>query len=615
MLNFGLKIVKAILSIMSASWSESKKKVTRALVRAGLLDDPRERVLTNAEVQFPPDLVTEKYLETRGKWMGATGEKWKYTKEDRDRDGAVAIHLEGWLVSRTCHQLLENYGMLHQTRVEWGGFVITLNIIAINDKMDINDLPALLETGSGNAYTVAMATWNTYRDYAKDQREEDDEWIPVGKRLIYHALIDKTTYPFLSLEDFRQWPAAMVWDWMDIQRAGMYYIKNSPDSVGLTTEKIENPIQGEELLAEISIEDDDNAILACGQVTPEKSEEKGEKEKEKEKVERIDEERGIELSRKSKAGRGKERALEKDASPHLGPVGPRRHDIDEDEERKASRKQKKRKDRRKRGRKGKRGGKGGRSRSQWSPLGEKNEWSPLVLTLEQEANLARMLILSFHPQMSEEEVEKNIREQRENRRRAQVERGFGENFGEWRVVEDYQGASRFPFPPPPVHKVEKEMKGYLDDVNINEVESVSSGPVSPRAELSQMMVTPESGNWRSDVSGASMMSEARRTLESEESSDLVISPILVRKRTASQILTLSTSSSTGSLGSASAGKKPSKRSRMSLGSLLGSGRISFPEDGIMADILVDVVEEETDSGEVFEEEAGDSNQSNDRGKI
>ena len=133
---------------------------------------------------------------------------------------------------------------------------------------------------------------------------------------------------------------------------------------------------------------------------------------------------------------------------------------------------------------------------------------------------------------------------------------------------------------------------------------MSSGPVSPRAELSQMMVTPESGNWRSDVSGASMMS-----------SDLVISPILVRKRTASQILTLSTSSSTGSLGSASAGKKPSKRSRMSLGSLLGSGRISFPEDGIMADILVDVVEEETDSGEVFEEEAGDSNQSNDRGKI
>ena len=54
---------------------------------------------------------------------------------------------------------------------------------------------------------------------------------------------------------------------------------------------------------------------------------------------------------------------------------------------------------------------------------------------------------------------------------------------------------------------------------------------------------------------------------------------------------------------------------MSLGSLLGSGRISFPEDGIMADILVDVVEEETDSGEGFEEEAGDSNQSNDRGKI
>ena len=347
-------------------------------------------------------------------------------------------------------------------------------------------------------------------------------------------------------------------------------------------------------------------------MTPEKVEKKGEKEKEKKK----DEERGIELSRKSKAGRGKERALEKDASPHLGPVGPRRHDVDDDEERKASRKQKKRKDRRKRGRKGKRGGRGRKARSQWSPPGEENQWSPLVLTLEQEANLARMLILSFNPQMSEEEVEKNIREQRENRRRAQVERGFGENFGEWRVVEDYQGASRFPFPPPPpVNRVEKEMKGYVDDIIINEVESVSSGPASPRAELSQMMVTPESGNMRSEFSGSSMMTEARRTLDSEELSDLVISPILVRKRTASQILTLSTSSSTGSLGSASAGKKPSKRSRMSLGSLLGSGRISFPEDGIMADILVDVVEEETDSGEVFEEEAGDSNQSNDRGKI
>ena len=45
--------IKFIIAIMSDMWSESKRKMTRALVRAGLIDDPRERVLTNLEVQFP----------------------------------------------------------------------------------------------------------------------------------------------------------------------------------------------------------------------------------------------------------------------------------------------------------------------------------------------------------------------------------------------------------------------------------------------------------------------------------------------------------------------------------------------------------------------------------
>ena len=51
---------------------------------------------------------------------------------------------------------------------------------------------------------------------------------------------------------------------------------------------------------------------------------------------------------------------------------------------------------------------------------------------------------------------------------------------------------------------------------------------------------------------------------------------------------------------------------MSLSSLLGSGRISFDEEGLLSNIMVDVEEQEgeieDDIEEVFEEEAGDSNQ-------
>ena len=51
---------------------------------------------------------------------------------------------------------------------------------------------------------------------------------------------------------------------------------------------------------------------------------------------------------------------------------------------------------------------------------------------------------------------------------------------------------------------------------------------------------------------------------------------------------------------------------MSLSSLLGSGRISFDEEGLLANIMVDVEEREgeieDDIEEVFEEGAGDSNQ-------
>ena len=114
-------------------------------------------------------------------------------------------------------------------------------------------------------------------------------------------------------------------------------------------------------------------------------------------------------------------------------------------------------------------------------------------------------------------------------------------------------------------------------------------------------------------SGTSMRTEEVVELEREELDSLVLTPILVRKRTASQILTLSSgSSSKTSSGSNSSARRPTKKSKMSLSSLLGSGRISFDEEGLLSNIMVDVEEQEgeieEDIEEVFEVEAGDSNQ-------
>ena len=558
---------------MSDMWSESKAKMTRAMVRAGIIADPREKCLQDWEVQFPPGAVYRDFLPSRARWMEQTSEFWKYVREEPDNNGTVAILLEGWAVSRTLHQMIQEYGQLFATKIEWGGFVIALNIVAVHDFVDIIEAPSLIESGDGPAYVIHMSTWNKYRDYVKDQREENEDWIPVGKRLLYHCLIDKIKYPYISLDNFRQWPASIVMDWKDLQRPGIFYLKNSPDSVGLGSEETVEQLPGESLLAEVSVEDEDGAILACGEP------EKGSKKKEEEKVDNED-------------------ILDNEGSPLLAQPGDRLHDVDEMEEREIEERARSRacKRRRRKAKRGKRTRKGRR----------KQEWTPTVFTREQEMNIVRRLVLTMNPQATEEEIQFNIVEQHKARYRKTQEEGFGKNPGEWLVSDDIEpsGASRFPFPSPSSDTLE-----------------TASSIKSPRAELSQNL--GPIGN--DELAGQANSSASGLSHFVDDLAYLVMSPILVRRRTSNDVLTVSTSSSsspssTTSQESVTSGRNPTKRSKMSLSSLMSSGLVTFPDDGLMASIMVDVdqemsIDENEVNEEVFEGQGtGDSNQNQQKEK-
>lgn len=572
-----LDLLLVIISIMSDMWNESKEKMTRALVRAGIIADPREKVLQDWEVQYPPGEVYRGFLPSRARWMDSTAEFWQYVREEPDKSGVVAIMLEGWTVSRTCHQLVQEYGQLFATKIEWGGFVISLNIAAVHDFVDIVESPSLIEAGfTDKAYVIHMSTWNKYRDFVKDQREEDDEWIPVGKRLLFHCLIDKMRYPYITLENFRQWPAASVMDWKDLQRPGMFYLKNSPDSVGLGEGGDENQIPGESLLAEVSVEDEDGAILACGE--PEKVASKGEKSKEK--IEDVPDNEG---------------------SPLLAQPNDRRHDMDEQREMGCRHRANKRR-RRRQGRKAR------RARKNKVQLNKETQqfWAPTVITREQEANIVRLLVLSANPTASEEVIQLNIEEQHRARYRRTQEEGFGDKFGEWKVSDDVapREGSRFPFPSPGA------------EANVTQ-----SSVYSPRAELSQNL---SSLDGESDLAGQQNSSSLGLNVFVDDLACLVSSPILVRRRSSEEVVTVSSDTASGSSTATSQesvtpGRRPTKRSRMSLSSLMNSGLVSFPDNGLMANILVDVdqemsVDEDEVDEEVFEEPVtGDSNQDQQKG--
>ena len=115
----------------------------------------KTKPLTDVELQFQKKDLWRGPLCTRGAWMESKREYFRYSLEEEDERGMAPIKLEGWVEERTFHHLLCNYGDLFTTRVNWDGWVVTLNIIACQRVIPAEDMPCVIETGTGVAFVVS----------------------------------------------------------------------------------------------------------------------------------------------------------------------------------------------------------------------------------------------------------------------------------------------------------------------------------------------------------------------------------------------------------------------------------------------------------------------------
>ena len=215
-------------------------------------------------------------------------------------------------------------------------------------------------------------------------------------------------------------------------------------------------------------------------------------------------------------------------------------------------------------RKGKKRGRGRWSRKPRKARGKKEPKSPVKLTADQERWLVSQLVLGVEPGASAERIEENYQEllrNREERRRLEEEvtgEAYGSAHGGWRLS-----------------------CGDLQDImEMRKRSATSSSVLSPRGELSQNL-----GSTDGLEDSGPALKRRRRATEGSSVSSLAMSPFLAMRSSGGRVVSITSTSSEGleepRLGAA----------RMNLSSLLESGRLQFPEDGILSSIQVEVFEE------------------------
>ena len=113
--------------------------------------------------------------------------------------------------------------------------------------------------------------------------------------------------------------------------------------------------------------------------------------------------------------------------------------------------------------------------------------------------------------------------------------------------------------------------------------SPRSSVLSPQGELSQNLSSSAFGD-------TPCPKKMRRDTEVDSETSVIMSPFLAMRSSEGKVISISSSSSSDEKVSGDEGRR---RVRVNLGNLLGSGRIVWPEEGVMANIQVDVTEEPT----------------------
>ena len=519
----GAVVIAVVLYIMFASFRfkkvEKEAEVEAANVSVEIVREiPGVKIkpLSDVELQYPKKDLWRGPLVTRGDWMVGKREYFRYSTEEEDERGITPIRLEGWVEERTYHHLLCNYGDLFTTRVNWDGWVVTLNIIACQSVIPVDDMPRVIETGTGVAFVVSSEAFNFYRKYARAPVRHGE--VPVGRKFIMHCIVDRSAVDVdFNASAFNDWPAGMVNEMIAMRRPGINYPGYSAEELGLVEVESEeeehqggNAVGGERLLEEVEAEPMKSGVKPTN---PQR-----------------------ELGESPKLARMREERL---------------NDVDL-----VSRKSRDRK----------------RSKRKWGKRMRRGARSPLRLTREQELWIVGQLVLGVEPNATEERIRASYDE---------ILRGRGEVVGQESVGQLHQyGSAHGGWP------LSQDDKADIDKLMARSppssplpplINSTTSSVVSPRGELSQNLGSSASLEFKSPAS-----KRMRKGTEDSATSSVAFSPFLAMKSEGGRVVSISSSSSEG------VGRDEPGRARVNLGELLGSGRLQFPDDGLLSTIHLDV---------------------------
>ena len=555
-----LAIISTSTAVVSYLWSNFIKKIKMndsesahdksvEIVKEVKKDQQAKRYLTEYDLQYPLHGILKGDLVTRGNWMAARGEKWRYTVEDSEEYGVAAIKLESWLVSRHQHQFLFEYGQVYQTTIIWDSWNIHTNFVVVHPMIPVEDMPRVLEVGPGQswvvgdkAFVISLKAFQAYRMHPIEEGVGRE--ITIGKRLLFHAIVNRDVQPAdFDVASFVGWPAGMVHDLISDHTPGSHYNTYSLEEAGLVEvergwartveeEEMNTRAQGEELLREDS----------------------GRKDKEDdEEVSRETEEDEKEIEKDD--GPLVKFAFKPTSPPPEMAVGRVYNDTD------YTRKRRKRKYKRTPGMRTKMV----KSKKRKVAESPKPVSPPINLTKAHEREILRHLVMGIDPKAKaywtayHQEVADNRKPTWPEEKEEPYEYGSGP--GGWSLTSEEK---------------EEDMKMHARSPN--------SSVLSPQGELSQ--------NLSSTASGTPCPKKPRKNTGTDSDVSVAMSPFLSMKRSDEKKI-ISISSEDEGL----------RKVRVNLGELLDSGRIKWPQDGMMAQIQVEMDEEEimpdvdTDSGD------------------
>ena len=225
--------------------------------------------LDDEDVQFPASNVIKTDLQERLPCMADRGgmvEVLRYVVEKPDEKGNSDITLEVWKITRKMHVMVREIGNLYSVAIKWGLFTIPLNIIAVKTgECEEEDCPVVLETGDGVAFLVRQFDWATFRVFFYEEEE-----ISAGQRLLFMAMLDADKFPGLSVEDFAQWDADLVYRELDRRCPGEVLNRFTAEQAGLVP--VERPaVEGGEALMEEESPGTSTLVASTDRITAEEA--------------------------------------------------------------------------------------------------------------------------------------------------------------------------------------------------------------------------------------------------------------------------------------------------------------------------------------------------------